>query len=119
MGHQGSGKTTLVETIISNVLGQPAGAIERKNTVSDFTTEEKNRLSSCSLTVASLDYNGYHLNLLDAPGNDDFVADIIGVLDMVKAAVLVLDAGKKIEVGTVKHYNMLKRKGIPTFIFVQ
>ena len=118
LGHQGSGKTTLVETIISNVLGQPAGAIERKNTVSDFTTEEKNRLSSCSLTVASLDYNGYHLNLLDAPGNDDFVADIIGVLDMVKAAVLVLDAGKKIEVGTVKHYNMLKRKGIPTFIFV-
>ncbi len=118
LGHQSSGKTTLVETIISNITGQPAGAIERKNTVSDFTTEEKNRLSSCSLTVASLDYNGYHLNLLDAPGNDDFVADIIGVLDMVKAAVLVLDAGKKIEVGTVKHYNMLKRKGIPTFIFV-
>ncbi len=118
LGHQGSGKTTLVEQIISNVLKQPAGAIERKNTVSDFTTEEKLRLSSCSLAVASLDYNGYRLNLLDAPGNDDFVADIIGVLDMVKAAVLVLDAGKKIEVGTIKHYNMLKRKGIPTFIFV-
>lgn len=118
LGHQGSGKTTLVETIISNVLKQPAGSIERKNTVSDFTTEEKNRLSSCSLSIASLDYNGYHLNLLDAPGNDDFVADIIGVLDMVKAAVLVIDATKKIEVGTVKHYNMLKKHGIPTFIFV-
>ncbi len=118
LGHQGSGKTTLVETIISNVLKQPAGSIERKNTVSDFTTEEKNRLSSCSLAIASLDYNGYHLNLLDAPGNDDFVADIIGVLDMVKAAVLVIDATKKIEVGTVKHYNMLKKHGIPTFIFV-
>ncbi|MFA5486217.1 MAG: elongation factor G [Bacilli bacterium] len=118
LGHQGAGKTTLVETIISNVLKQPAGTIERKNTVSDFTTEEKNRLSSCSLAIASLDYNGYHLNLLDAPGNDDFVADIIGVLDMVKAAVLVIDATKKIEVGTVKHYNMLKKHGIPTFIFV-
>ncbi|MDY0214065.1 MAG: elongation factor G [Bacilli bacterium] len=118
LGHQGSGKTTLVETIVSNVLGQPAGSIERKNTVSDFTTEEKNRLSSCSLAIASLDYGDYHLNLLDAPGNDDFVADIIGVLDMVKAAVLVLDATKKIEVGTIKHYNMLKKHGIPTFIFV-
>ena len=51
LGHQGSGKTTLVEQIISNVLKQPAGSIEKKNTVSDFTTEEKNRLSSCSLTV--------------------------------------------------------------------
>lgn len=46
LGHQASGKTTLVETIISNVLNQPAGSIEKKNTVSDFTTEEKNRLSS-------------------------------------------------------------------------
>ena len=63
LGHQGSGKTTLVEQIISNVLKQPAGSIEKKNTVSDFTTEEKNRLSSCSLTVSSIDYNGYHLKI--------------------------------------------------------
>lgn len=117
LGHQGSGKTTLVEQIASNILKQPAGSVERKNTISDFTPEEKARLTSCSMSVVSLDYNGYRLNLLDAPGNDDFVADVFGVLDFVKAAVLVVDTGK-IEVGTVKHFNLLKKYGVPTFIFV-
>lgn len=118
LGHQGSGKTSLVESLASIALKQPKGSIETKNTISDYTDEEKARLSSCSLSVVSVEYNGHKLNLLDAPGNDDFVFDIIGVLDMVKGAVLVIDAGKKIEVGTVKHYNLLKKHGVPTFIFV-
>lgn len=118
LGHQGAGKTSLVEQIASNILKQPAGTVDRKNTISDFTPEEKSRLSSCSMSVISLDYNGYRLNLLDAPGNDDFIADVIGVLDFVKAAVLVIDATRRIEVGTVKHFNLLKKYGVPTFIFV-
>lgn len=118
LGHQGSGKTTLVESLAGIINKTPKGAVENKNTISDYTDEEKNRLSSCNLSVLSLDYNGYRLNLLDAPGNDDFVFDVIGVLDMVKGAVLVIDATKRIEVGTIKHYNLLKKHGVPTLIFV-
>lgn len=118
LGHQGSGKTSLIESLISKVNGNAKGEVEKKNTVTDYTVEEKNRLSSCSLSVASVDYNGYRFNFLDAPGNDDFVFDIIGVLRVVKAAVLVIDASKKIEVGTIKHFNMLKKNGVPSFIFV-
>ena len=118
LGHQGSGKTTLVESLASIILKSPKGAIENKNTISDYIDEEKVRLSSCNLSVLSLDYNGHRLNLLDAPGNDDFVFDIIGVLDMVKGAVLVIDATKRIEVGTIKHYNLLKKHGVPTLIYV-
>ena len=66
LGHQGSGKTSLVESIVSYVNKTPKGSIERKNTVSDFTDEEKSRLSSCSLSVITLNYEGYQLNLLDA-----------------------------------------------------
>ncbi|MFA5442489.1 MAG: elongation factor G [Bacilli bacterium] len=118
LGHQGSGKTTLVESLAGIINNAPKGAIENKNTISDYTDEEKSRLSSCNLSVLSLDYNGYRLNFLDAPGNDDFVFDVIGVLDMVKGAVLVIDATKRIEVGTIKHYNLLTKHGVPTLIFV-
>lgn len=118
LGHQGAGKTTLIEHIASLILKQPSGSVEKKNTISDFTFEEKARLSSTSLSVVSLDYNGFHLNLLDAPGNDDFVADIIGTINLIKGAVLVIDASRKVEVGTVKHYNSLKKAGVPTFLFV-
>ena len=32
-------------------------------------------------------------------------------------AVLVIDASTGVQVGTIKHYNALRRKGIPTIIF--
>lgn len=68
LGHQGSGKTTLAESLASLVLKTPKGAIENKNTISDYTDEEKTRMSSCSLSVLSVEYKDYKLNLIDAPG---------------------------------------------------
>jgi len=118
LGHQGCGKTSLIESLASFTTKTVKGAIERKNTISDYTVEERNRLSSCNLAIVPLEYNGYKINLLDAPGNDSFVYEIIGVLDMIKGAVLVIDAQKGLEVGTVKHYNFLRKHGVPTFIFV-
>jgi elongation factor G len=118
LGHQGSGKTSLIESLASLASKTPKGAIERKNTISVYTVEEKNRLSSCNLAIVPIEYDGYKLNLLDAPGNDAFVYEIIGVLDMIKGAVLVIDAQKGLEVGTVKHYNFLRKHGVPTFIFI-
>jgi elongation factor G len=37
---------------------------------------------------------------------------------MIKGAVLVIDGQKGLEVGTVKHYNFLRKHGVPTFIFI-
>ncbi|MFA6370464.1 MAG: elongation factor G [Bacilli bacterium] len=118
VGHRGSGKTSLIESLASVAKNSKKGSVEEKNSISDYTTEEKNRLSSCNLSVVSLEYKDHILNLLDAPGNDDFVFEIIGAMDAVKGAVLVIDATKGLEVGTIKHYNMLKKRGVPTIIFV-
>ncbi len=118
LGHQGSGKTSLVESLAALAYKTPKGSIERKNTISDYTIEEKNRLSSCNMAIVPIEYNGYKLNLIDVPGNDSFVYEIIGVLDMIKGAVLVIDAQKGLEVGTIKHYNFLRKHGVPTFIFI-
>ena len=118
LGHQGSGKTSLVESLFATTKNKDKGTIERKNTVSDFTQEEKNRLTSCSLAVVPVEYNEHKINLVDVPGNDDFIYEAIGVTRLVKGAVLVIDALKKVEVETIKHYKMLRKRGIPTLIFV-
>ena len=94
VGHRGSGKTSLIESLASVAKNSKKGSVEEKNSISDYTTEEKNRLSSCNLSVVSLEYKDHILNLLDAPGNDDFVFEIIGAMDAVKGAVLVIDATK-------------------------
>ena len=119
LGHQGSGKTSLVESLAFNTKLIPQkGEVEKKNTISDYTPDEQKRGSSVQTAVIPLTYEGYKVNLIDIPGNDDFISEAIGVTGVVKGAVLVIDASVGVQVGTLKHYKMLKKKGVPTFIFV-
>ena len=119
LGHQGSGKTSLVEALaLQTKLIPVKGEVEKKNTLSDYTPEEQRRGGSTQTAVIPLEYNGYKINLIDIPGNDDFISEAIGIVGVVKGAILVIDASVGVQVGTVKHYNLLRRKGIPTFIFV-
>ena len=119
LGHQGSGKTSLVEALaLQTKLIPVKGEVEKKNTLSDYTPEEQRRGGSTQTAVIPLEYNDYKINLIDIPGNDDFISEAIGIVGVVKGAILVIDASVGVQVGTVKHYNLLRRKGIPTFIFV-
>ena len=119
LGHQGSGKTSLVESLAYTAKLIPEkGEVEKKNTLSDYTPEEQRRGGSIQTAVVPLSYEGYKVNLLDIPGNDDFISEAIGVTGVVKGAVLVIDASVGVQVGTIKHFKQLKKKGVPTFIFV-
>ena len=118
LGHMSSGKTTLVEGLYALANNTTMGSVDRKNTISDYTLEEQNRKSSIKSSIVPIKYNDYKINLIDIPGNDDFICEAIQTISVVKGAILVIDAKKGIEVETIKHYNMLKRKNIPTIIYV-
>lgn len=118
MGHLSSGKTTLVEALYSETNNKEMGSIERKNTISDSSELEHIRQSSVKSAIVPIEYNGYKFNLIDVPGSDDFIGEAISSVSIVKGAVLVVDATKGVEVGTIRHYNMLKKRGIPTIIYL-
>ena len=119
LGHQSSGKTSLVESLYF-VTGATTlkGEVEKKNTVSDYTPEEQKRGASIQTAVVPVIKGDVKINLIDVPGNDDFIGEYLGVLTAVDGAVIVIDASTGVQVGTVKHFNALKRKGIPTILFV-
>ncbi len=119
LGHLGSGKTTLVEAFsYATGLIKQKGEIEKKTTISDYTDEEHNRLSSIHASVVPVYYEDHKLNLIDLPGNDDFVGEILSVTRLIKGAILVVDASSGVQVGTLKHWNTLRRRNIPTIIYV-
>ena len=119
VGHQSSGKTTLVESMafVSKLIPQK-GEVEKRNTLSDYNPDEQKRGASIQTAVIPMTYKDHKINVIDVPGNDDFISEVIGVAGVVKGAVLVVDASVGVQVGTVKHWNQLKKKNIPTFIFV-
>src|SRR5436305_7884249 len=93
VGHRGSGKTSLMEALLFE-----AGAISRLGSVADGTTvsdsddDEKSRGMSISASLASFDWHGVKVNLLDTPGEPSFVADALGALRVCEAAVFVINA---------------------------
>ena len=119
LGHQGSGKTTLVESLAYKVgLISEKGSIEKKNTISDYLMDEKKKQLSISSSIVPLIYNDHKINLIDVPGNDDFIYETIGITRLIKGAILVIDASRGVQIGTVKHFNLLKKRGVPIFIYI-
>ncbi|RIA77772.1 translation elongation factor 2 (EF-2/EF-G) [Anaeroplasma bactoclasticum] len=118
LGHLQSGKTTLAETLYAAATGNAKGSVDAGTSISDYTPEEKSRKSSVHSAILPLEYKGTKINLIDCPGSDDFITDTISAISVVKGAVLLIDASKGVEVGTVKHWNFLRKKNIPTIIYV-
>ncbi|MDE5566369.1 MAG: elongation factor G [Anaeroplasmataceae bacterium] len=118
LGHQSSGKTSLVEALFSCGTNAPKGSIEKKNTVSDYLAMEQTKGSSVRMSLVPIKYQNTDINLIDIPGNDDFIGEAIAAAQVVKGAILVIDAVSGIEVETLKHWHLLKKRNIPTIIYV-
>lgn len=101
LGHAGSGKTTLMEMLLvkSGVLGEP-GSLERGTTVSDFDPLEKEYQHSLSSAIASLSFDGVHVNLIDTPGNPDFRGQALAAMGAAETAAIVINAAAGIETST-------------------
>ena len=119
LGHGGSGKTTLADALIYNAgltdrIGNPGDG----STVMDFDSEEKKRGSSVGLSVYPIIATDNKINLMDAPGQFDFVAGAYEGLSAAENAVIVISGKSGLTAGAKKSYDMAKEmgKGIVFFI---
>ncbi|NEZ03887.1 elongation factor G [Wenzhouxiangella sp. XN201] len=101
LGHAGSGKTSLLEMLLvkAGVLGEP-GSLERGTMVSDFDPLEKDYQHSLNSALASLDFDGVHVNILDTPGDPDFRGQALAAMGAAETAVIVVNAANGIEMST-------------------
>jgi elongation factor G len=101
LGHAGSGKTTLAECMLFEAgLTTRRGTIEERNTVSDFYELEQERGNSIFSKLLHTQWRGYKINILDTPGYDDFVGEVISALRVADTGVMLLNASFGVEVGT-------------------
>jgi len=91
IAHVDHGKTTLVDKLLqqSGTLGDRAGNVER---VMDSNDLEKERGITILAKNTALDWEGYHINIVDTPGHADFGGEVERVLSMVDSVLLLVDA---------------------------
>ncbi|MCC7207682.1 MAG: elongation factor G [Anaerolineae bacterium] len=101
VGHQGAGKTSLVEALLLTT-----GAITRMGkvadgtTVSDFDEDEKSRQLSITTSLVPVEFNDHKINILDTPGYTDFQGEVKNAVRVCDAVLVAVDAVAGPEVGT-------------------
>ncbi len=119
VGHQESGKTMLSESLLYTAGAIPRlGRIEDGNTTMDYDREETARKISIHSGVACLEHNGHKINLIDTPGYEDFVGDVLLALDVVEGAIVALRADAGVEVGTDRVWGFLHEHKLPGLFVV-
>jgi len=118
VGAHGSGKTTLAETMLFEAgLLKRRGTTEDKNTVSDYHEIEHERGASVFATPLHTEWRNYKINIIDTPGLDDFIGEIISSIRVGDTVVNVINGKHGVEVGTEIIWNYTDKYNRPT-IFV-
>lgn len=119
LGHGGSGKTSLAEAMayISGITSR-MGKVTDGNTLSDYSKEEQKRKFSIGTSLIPIEWEGYKINILDAPGYFDFIGEVEEAISAADAAIIVINGKAGIEVGTEKAWELCEKYKLPRFIYV-
>ena len=119
LGHGGAGKTSLVEAMayLSGITSR-MGKVDDGNTVSDFGKEEQKRKISISTSVVPIEWEGYKINLLDAPGFFDFAGEMEEAISAAGAAIIVVNGKAGVEVGAQKAWELCEKYKLPRMVYV-
>jgi elongation factor G len=119
VSHSSAGKTMLTEAFL-HFTGATTrlGKIEEGTTVSDFDEEEKRRGISIYTSVIPVEYRDQKINLLDTPGYNEFIGEMISGLNIADAALVLVDAVSGFEVGTEIAWQYCDKFNLPRILLI-
>lgn len=119
LGAPKAGKTMLAEDMLYEAgIVHRRGSIEGKNTISDYHEIEQERGNSVFATTLHSEWHDYKINIIDTPGFDDFIGEIISSVRVADTCVMVVNAQHGVEVGTELIWNYVDRFRKPTIFAV-
>ena len=96
VGHAGAGKTSIVESLLYlSGVSDRLGKVGDNSSIMDYDPDEVRRGHSINASFAVSEWQKYKFNILDTPGNGNFIADTPGCIRVSDGVVVVIaaDAG--------------------------
>ncbi len=119
MGHGSSGKTSLIEAVLFNAGAiNRMGKVESGNTVTDFDAEEKRRGMSTNTAYAACEWKNHKFNLVDTPGDFDFLGEQMLGMRVGDVVLLVATAKDGVSVGAEKAIRLAEKRNQPLAIAI-
>ncbi len=119
VGHGGCGKTTLLEAALfaTGVTGR-MGQVEDGTTTSDYDKMEIEKGYSINTSVVPIEWKENKINFIDTPGYFDFIGEVNAALRASEAAIILVDAGAGVQVGTEHAWKSCERYKMPRIIVI-
>jgi len=119
MAHIDAGKTTTTERMLfySGFLHR-MGEVHEGSAFMDYMEQERERGITITAAATPLQWNGYHVNIIDTPGHVDFTAEVQRSLRVLDGAVAVLDAVSGVEPQTETVWRQADQYNVPRLAFV-
>ncbi|HEX7154789.1 MAG TPA: elongation factor G [Thermoanaerobaculia bacterium] len=119
VGHNDTGKTTLVSQLLFNAGAVTRlGRIEDGTTVTDFDPDEVERKHSISSAIAYAEWKDTKINLLDTPGFGIFIMEAKSAMRVADAAAILVSGVTGVEVTTEKVWKFAEEYHLPRLIVV-
>ncbi|HUP59441.1 MAG TPA: elongation factor G [Thermoanaerobaculia bacterium] len=119
VGHNDTGKTTLVSQLLFNAGAiTRLGRVEDGTTVTDFDPDEVDRRHSISSAVAYVEWKDTKINLIDSPGFGIFVMEAKAALRVADSAAVLVSGVTGVEVTTEKVWKFAEEYALPRLIIM-
>jgi elongation factor G len=119
IGPYGSGKTSLLESIAAITGAVPRkGQVAGGSSLGDAAPEARARQMSTEVNVLSTRFLGEDFTFLDCPGSIELMADTLGVLPGIDAAIVVAEPDPAKAPMLQPYFRLLDEARIPHFLFV-
>jgi len=119
IAHGGSGKTSLAEAMLfTGKATTRLGKVDDGTSNMDFEPEEIKRKISISTAFHPVNWKKHTLNIIDTPGDDNFLSDTRLSLQAADGAVVVVDATGSVKVGTEKVWGFADEQQLPRIVFI-
>lgn len=119
LGAPKAGKTMLAEDMLFEAgIVHRRGSIEHGNTISDYHEIEQKRGNSVFATTLHTEWHDFKINIIDTPGFDDFIGEMVSAVRVADTCVMVVNAQHGVEVATSLIWNYVDQFQKPTIFAI-
>ena len=119
VGHAGAGKTSVVEGLLYLAgVSDRLGKVGDNSSIMDYDPDEVRRGHSINASFAVSEWQKYKFNILDTPGNGNFIADTPGCIRVSDGVVVVIAADSGIQFYTEKVWQWADESSLKRIVFI-
>jgi len=119
VGHKGCGKTSIAEAFLFDAKHTTRlGSTDQGTSTFDYDEEELNRHMTIAVKPGVVEWKKRKVNVLDTPGDGNFIYETRLCMAAVDAAVVVVSAPDGVEVQTSRVWDRADDLKIPRVVFI-